>query len=128
MVDAAQGPLAEVVLDGTPGEPTYDALRADVHKTLLPVALIIANAQAAESALTPAVFEAPPSLLEGRRAPDGGARAWICKRGVCLLPADDLATFQQQLPAVVKPVDSDSFARAIRDVGLYWMQLNKPPE
>lgn len=29
---------------------------------------------------------------------------------------------------IVKPVDSDSFARAIRDVGLYWMQLNKPPE
>jgi CheY-like chemotaxis protein len=28
---------------------------------------------------------------------------------------------------IVKPVDFDSFARAVTEVGLYWMLLNTPP-
>jgi CheY-like chemotaxis protein len=29
---------------------------------------------------------------------------------------------------IVKPVDFDSFARAVSEVGLYWLLLNHPPE
>jgi CheY-like chemotaxis protein len=29
---------------------------------------------------------------------------------------------------IVKPVDFDSFVKAVADVGLYWMLLNQPPE
>lgn len=28
---------------------------------------------------------------------------------------------------IVKPVDSDSFFKAIKEIGLYWMILNQPP-
>ena len=28
---------------------------------------------------------------------------------------------------IVKPVDFDSFARAVTEVGMYWMLLNRPP-
>ena len=100
--DVAAGPLAEIVLDGTPGDATYEALRAEVRGRLLPAALVIPDVVAAEAALVPAVFETAPSLLEGRRAEDVGGRAWVCKRGVCLLPADDVETFREQLPNVIK--------------------------
>jgi CheY-like chemotaxis protein len=29
---------------------------------------------------------------------------------------------------IVKPVDFDQFTQAVRDLGLYWMLLNQPPE
>lgn len=29
---------------------------------------------------------------------------------------------------IVKPVDFDAFARAVSDVGLYWLLLNHPPQ
>jgi CheY-like chemotaxis protein len=29
---------------------------------------------------------------------------------------------------IVKPVDFDAFARAVSDVGLYWLLLNPPPQ
>jgi two-component system response regulator len=29
---------------------------------------------------------------------------------------------------IVKPVDFDTFARAVSDVGLYWLLLNHPPQ
>ena len=29
---------------------------------------------------------------------------------------------------IVKPVDFEAFARAVSDVGLYWMLLNHPPQ
>jgi len=29
---------------------------------------------------------------------------------------------------IVKPVDFEAFARAVSDVGLYWLLLNQPPQ
>jgi hypothetical protein len=89
-IDAWHGPLAEIVLDGS--GPEYEAMLRHVRTTLLPAALVIPNASALAGA-----FEKTPSLLAGRVAPEGEARAWVCVKGACLAPAKDTATLKRQL-------------------------------
>ena len=71
----------------------------------LPAMLLIADATEAREALVPAVFEEIPGLLAGRVAEDG-ARAWVCKRGVCLLPADDVGKLFTQLATLTARADT----------------------
>ena len=108
-VDAWEGPLAEVVLAG-PGldTPAHRALFETASRRLQPSALLVADAAAAAAALAPLVEE-EPALLVGRRAGDGegdddgaGARAWVCKRGVCLLPVDEPAALAEQLDGMTR--------------------------
>jgi uncharacterized protein YyaL (SSP411 family) len=98
-VDHAQGPLAEIVLDGD--GPLADAMHDLVLRTPLPAALVVVGAGRVAEALAPLVAE-EPTLLAGRRAPAGGARAWVCVDRACLLPADDVATLAEQLGSVMR--------------------------
>jgi len=42
--------------------------------------------------------------------------------------SDIIASYQLGVNSyIVKPVNADSFAKAVTDVGLYWMFLNVPP-
>ena len=95
-VDAWEGPLAEVVLAGAGLDaPEHAALFATASRRLQPAALLVADAAAAAEALAVRLPE-EPALLAGRRV-DAGARAWVCRRGVCLLPVDEPGALAEQL-------------------------------
>jgi uncharacterized protein YyaL (SSP411 family) len=96
-LDHAAGPLGEIVLDGSGADA--DALRSTVRRTPLPAALVVPDAGALAATFG---IDALPSLLEGRAAPPGGARAWVCVRRACLLPADTPAVLSEQLERVVR--------------------------
>jgi hypothetical protein len=97
-LDHEVGPLGEIVLDGE--EPASAALLRATWTTALPAALVLPAATALARHLAPSGD--PPALLAGRTAPQGGARAWVCVRGACQLPADDAAALKSQLERVVK--------------------------
>jgi uncharacterized protein YyaL (SSP411 family) len=93
-MDAWHGPLAEIVLDGRGAE--HAALLDAARGRLLPSALLVVHAAEAGERLSP-LLGGPPSLLAERRAPAGEARAWVCRRGVCLAPTADVGTLVEQL-------------------------------
>jgi len=94
-LDMAHEALAEIVLAG--GAPD-DPLRALARRVPLPASVLLPDARALHDALVPAHFADTPGLLAGRlRATSEPARAWVCRRGACLLPADDTAILAEQL-------------------------------
>ncbi|HEX5010851.1 MAG TPA: thioredoxin domain-containing protein [Planctomycetota bacterium] len=108
--DMANGPLAEIVLDGA-AEPRAALARA-VHARVLPAALLLPDARglaaaiaaqrkAALAASQAPLFAEDPSLLAGRAAPDGEARAWVCVQRACLLPVARPEELSKQLDGVV---------------------------
>ncbi|GJM22587.1 MAG: hypothetical protein DHS20C15_25020 [Planctomycetota bacterium] len=100
-LDAANEDLAEVVLSG--GRAS-DPLRALARATPLPVSLLLPEARTLRDALVPAHFTEVPGLLAGRaRDADSAARAWVCRRGACLLPADDVTILAEQLASFGAP-------------------------
>ncbi len=101
-LDAWAGPLAEVVLDGAPENPDYQALLAAARSTFLPAALLVARAPEAAAALAGAGVQEMPSLLSDRTA-DEGAMVWICREGVCLAPISEAAGLADQWSFVIKP-------------------------
>ena len=101
-IDSWQGPLAEVVIDGAEDLPATEAMRAMARTTFLPAALVISDAARAREALAGSVLSAEPSLLAGRQAPEGEARAWVCQRGVCLLPATSPEVLAEQLTGMAR--------------------------
>ncbi len=90
-LDLAQGPLLEIVLDGDDG-----ALGRLVRTRLLPAALLVPDAGALSAAFAAAGLP-EPALLAGRHGDAQGARAFVCVRGTCLLPATDGATLLAQI-------------------------------
>jgi hypothetical protein len=97
--DHARGPLAEIVLDGE--GPAAEALHARLLATPLPAALVVVGPGRVARALELAgLGPEEPALLAGRRAPEGGARAWVCVEKSCLAPADDADVLAGQLQAV----------------------------
>jgi len=118
--DAALGPLAEIVLDGQ-GEPLA-ALQRAARGRVLPAALLLPDARAlvaaiaaertaAQAAGRAPLFAEEPSLLADRRAPEGEARAWVCVRRACLLPAatpDELAAQLAEVARRPAPAGSGS--------------------
>ena len=106
----ASGPLAEIVLDGA-AEPRSALARA-VRTRVLPASLLLPDARALAAAIaaqrqaalpagqTP-LFAEDPSLLAGRTAPEGEARAWVCVRRACLAPAAQPEELATQLDGVV---------------------------
>jgi len=98
-LDIARGPLLEVVVDGS--GPGFDAMLTEVGRTLLPAALVVPHTTLTASMLELAGGRAP-SLLEDRIAPDGEARAWVCVRRACLLPATTVEELAAQLKTAGK--------------------------
>ncbi len=101
-VDAAHGPLAEVVLDGEGA--AHAEMLALARGRLLPAVLLIPNVR---DLLPRLDADDPPGLLAWREAPDaedgrGTGRAWVCVDAVCLAPADDVATLGEQLADVIR--------------------------
>jgi len=123
--DMANGPLAEIVLDGA-AEPRAALARA-VQTRVLPAALLLPDARALSAAIaaqrqaalaagqTP-LFAEDPTLLAGRTAPEGEARAWLCVRRACLAPVatpDKLATqLDGVVPRAPKPAATPEAAPA----------------
>ncbi|RKY18379.1 MAG: thioredoxin domain-containing protein [Planctomycetota bacterium] len=97
-VDAAAGPLAEVVLTGTPGDPDYDELRAAAQRAFLPAELLLPHAPSAAAALAAVGVEPTPALLQGRTGDE--ASAWICVHGACLLPVTNATQLMAQWSSV----------------------------
>ncbi len=100
-IDAAVGPLAEVVLDGSADDNAdYRTMLATTRRTLLPAALVIPDASGTRAALAGGDADGEPMLLRDRMAPPGGARAWVCREGVCLIPANDADQLAEQLESI----------------------------
>jgi uncharacterized protein len=109
--DMALGPLAEIVLDGA-DEPRA-ALARVARGRPLPAALLLPDARALAAAIAAQrdeareagvapLFAEDPSLLAERRAPEGQARAWVCVRRACLLPAATPEELAAQLDGVTR--------------------------
>jgi len=101
-LDAWAGPLAEVVLDGVPGEQGYEALLAEARSSFLPAALLVPRATAAARALAELGLAQTPALLDGRVSTDGGV-AWVCREGVCLAPITRPEALADQWSFVIEP-------------------------
>jgi uncharacterized protein len=93
-LEMARGPLLEIVIDGY-DEP-FEALFAEARRRLLPAALVVPHVSLTNSMFGMAGLPAP-GLLEGRTAPKGEARAWVCVNRACLLPASTPAELAGQL-------------------------------
>ena len=102
-LDAAAGPLAEVVLAGDPDSPAYRELYAAVRRTWLPAELLLPQAATAAEALAGVGVSKTPGLLEERRADPRRPTAWICKAGTCLLPVHEPDALDSQWSFVLEP-------------------------
>jgi uncharacterized protein YyaL (SSP411 family) len=92
-LDDLIGPLREIALIGTPGEPGMEALAHEVNSRYLPRA-VLARARPDDLDLQAAV-----PLLRDRPARDDQATAYVCESFACLAPATDAASLAAQLDA-----------------------------
>jgi uncharacterized protein YyaL (SSP411 family) len=82
----------EVVLAGEPDRPDFESLRSAVFASRR-LNRVVAHADAAES-----LADVSP-LVAGRAAPDGTARAFVCRSFACLAPTSDPAVLAAALDA-----------------------------
>ncbi|HEV2237379.1 MAG TPA: thioredoxin domain-containing protein [Ktedonobacterales bacterium] len=87
------GPLREVALIGTPGEPGLAALAHEVNARYLP-RTVVASASPEDAAHLATV-----PLLRDRPAQGGHATAYVCEGFACLMPTTDAAMLAAQLDA-----------------------------
>jgi uncharacterized protein YyaL (SSP411 family) len=92
-LDDLIGPLREIALVGTSGEPGMDALAHAVNARYLPRAVL------AHAVVGDAEHQAAVPLLRDRPARDGQATAYVCEGFACLTPTTDAATLGAQLDA-----------------------------
>jgi len=82
----------EIVIAGAEGDAVAESLVREAHERLLPARVLVRVRSDEEekrlSKLTP--------LAEGRAPREGKAAAYVCRGGVCKLPAADVATFVKQ--------------------------------
>jgi uncharacterized protein YyaL (SSP411 family) len=81
----------EIVLAGRPGEPAFDDMLAVVRRTFLPQRVVAHS--------PPGGGEPGLPLLEGKGAPEGEARAYVCRNHTCGVPAATPAELEEQLTA-----------------------------
>jgi uncharacterized protein YyaL (SSP411 family) len=83
----------EIVIAGAAGHAATEAFRREVYTRFLPAKVILGvDASGAPEALVKLV-----PLLEGKQALGGSPTAFVCRGGVCKLPARDVETFRAQL-------------------------------
>jgi uncharacterized protein len=90
-LDDLIGPLREIALIGTPGEPGMAALAQVVNSRYLPRAVL------ACALPDDAAHQAAVPLLRDRPMRGGQATAYVCEGFTCLMPATDAATLATQL-------------------------------
>ncbi len=83
----------EIVIAGPASDPLTEAFTAEAHRRFLP-AKVLLRVESAEGAARLAKLV---PLLEGKLPLGGKPAAFVCRGGVCKLPARDLATFRAQL-------------------------------
>jgi len=88
-IDALTAGPREIVVAGEPGEPAFEEMLGVVRSTFLPLRVVAHAGAAPDTDLIP--------LLEGKSAPGGRARAFVCRDHTCGMPADDVATLALQL-------------------------------
>jgi uncharacterized protein YyaL (SSP411 family) len=91
-LDFARDASREIVLAGEPGQPDLERLREAVFDSPV-LNRVLAHADAAES-----LADLVP-LTSGRRSPDGGALAWVCRDRACGLPTPDPSRLRADLDA-----------------------------
>ena len=95
VIDLLASPPRELAIVGTPGDRApFERVAAD---RFLP-GLVLAPAGAPNGL----------PLLEGREAPEGGAKAWLCENMVCQLPAGSPAELSAQIDEAFPPIPDES--------------------
>ena len=85
-------PHLQIVIVGGRADPSAVAMLADVRRRWIPArALVTVEPGDVEK------VRATIPLLEGKTAIDGKATAYVCRRGVCRLPARDVETLRAEL-------------------------------
>jgi hypothetical protein len=90
-LDFLRGPPREIVLAGPRASEELRALLRIVHGQFLPQRVLARAEEAADATLLP--------LLEGKRPPALGARAWVCSGWTCSAPVDTPAALARELEA-----------------------------
>ncbi|HVR73819.1 MAG TPA: thioredoxin domain-containing protein [Planctomycetota bacterium] len=83
----------EIVIAGPPGDPLVVSLVAEVHRRYLPARVLL---RTEPGALAEKLVRLAP-VVEGKGPIGGKPAAFVCRGGVCKLPAKDLETFKKEL-------------------------------
>jgi uncharacterized protein YyaL (SSP411 family) len=83
----------EVIIAGAPDDPFTRAMKEGTHRLFAP-AKVVAWAASAEDAAKLAKLV---PLIEGKGPIEGKPAGFVCRNGVCALPARDIETFRRQL-------------------------------
>ena len=83
----------EIVIAGPAGHPSTEAFRREVYTRFLPAKVVLG----ADAAGAPEKLVKLVPLLEGKQALGGSPTAFVCRDGVCKLPAREIETFRAQL-------------------------------
>ena len=81
----------EIVIAGEPTDPETRAMLETVRSRFLPQRVVALSGPNADPEMIP--------LLEGRPAPEEGARAFVCRNFVCKQPAETPEELAAQLDA-----------------------------
>jgi uncharacterized protein YyaL (SSP411 family) len=83
----------EVIIAGAPDDPLTRAMKDASHRTFAP-AKVVAWAPSAEDAARLAKLV---PLMEGKGPIGNKPAGFVCRNGVCALPARDIETFRRQI-------------------------------
>ena len=83
----------EIVIAGAPGHALTESFRKEMATRFLPAKVVLG----VDGSGAPGTLVKLVPLLEGKQALGGSPTAFVCRGGVCKLPARDIETFRAQL-------------------------------
>jgi uncharacterized protein YyaL (SSP411 family)/aryl-alcohol dehydrogenase-like predicted oxidoreductase len=101
-----QSPL-EIALAGSPGEPSYEALRKALGQRFLPNAIF-----AHVDPQTPNSQQSALPLSQGKASVDGKAALYVCQSFTCSAPIVEVSELDRALAAALPAKSAQSIARA----------------